>query len=153
MDAQRLLEYEQRSFVLAGAPQNLAQPAQRAKVARLELERALDIVHAFVVPLLEIVERGAFVPSLGKVRPRTQQAVQSGLGDIIEMTGDIVCGALQGPGRQVMRMVHPQLPDLVFEPPRVALGCTQPLEELVQARGQHSSRAAGPEGGYQVQRF
>ena len=65
-------EHEARVVARAFAEHDLGEVQHGGEVARLELERAADVVQAFRVSPEQVVQRGALVPSLG-IRGRGAQ--------------------------------------------------------------------------------
>jgi len=85
-----------------------------AEVARLELERAPQVVQALVVPPQEVIQHSALVPRLGEVRNASQQQGEAGFRDVEAACRDIPGGKLQRLGSAVVRMVHPHVPDPIL---------------------------------------
>src|SRR2546429_3974510 len=98
MERQRRRERVARLAARALAQQDLGEMQHRGKMARLELEGALDVAQAFGVPAEEIVERRALVPGLRIEGRAAQQRREARLGDVIAPGGDVPGRRLEGPG-------------------------------------------------------
>src|SRR5258705_10279360 len=71
------------------AKQDLGEVQHGGEVARLELERAADVVQALGVAPEEIVEGGALVPGLGVLRGTAQENGEARLRDVVALGGDV----------------------------------------------------------------
>ena len=115
--------------------QDLHEVQHRAEVSRLELQRAPQVMQAFVVPSLQVVQDRAFVPGLGEVGNASQQQRKAGLGDVEAPRRDIVRGELESARGGVMRVVHPHVPDPVFGFLSLRAGAArEAAEQLIEER-------------------
>ena len=76
MDRARGAQREARLGLGARGAQDLREVQHGGEVARLELQRAAQVVQAFIVAPKEVVQHGALVPRLGEVRNASQQQVR-----------------------------------------------------------------------------
>src|SRR3954454_24369910 len=126
-------EREARLLGGAVAEQDLGEMQHRGEVARLELERATDVVQALGIAAEQVVERGALVPGLGELRGAAQQDREPRLGDVVALGGDVARRGVEGSGGGAVRMVHPRAPNAVLGLVRFAAGAAaQATEELHQ---------------------
>src|SRR5438105_3431041 len=107
MERQRRGEGVARLAARALAQQDLGEMQHRCKMARLELERALDVAQAFGVPAEEVVEGGALVPGLRIEGRGSQERREARLGDVVAPSGDVPRRRLESRGRAAGGMVHP----------------------------------------------
>jgi len=114
MDRARRAQREARLGLGARGAQDLHEVQHGAEVARLELQRAAQVVQAFIVAPKEVVQHGALVPRLGEVRNASQQHGEAGFRDVEAPCRDIPRGELQGVRGAVVGMVHPYVPDPIF---------------------------------------
>lgn len=136
MDRARGAEREARLGLGARGPQDLDEVQHGAEVARLELERALQVVQALIVPPEEVIQHSALVPRLGEVRNASQQQGEAGLRDVEAARRHIPGGELQGLRGAVVRMVHPHVPDPILGFRSFHAGAArQAAEQLIQKRG------------------
>jgi len=124
-------------IVFAVGVQNFAQTAHRAEMPRFDFERAMNGSDTFVVALQHVVERGALVPGLGPAGAAAHQNFQTGFGDIKTPRGDVGGGTLQRQFRAVVVVVHPHIPDRVFNARGVGavLAGRELVEQFIQTRG------------------
>src|SRR5207245_5181348 len=80
VDAQSRVEGEERTVGISERQADLCETADRAVVARLELQRAVDAGHAFLVPALHVIERGTLVPGFGEIRVSGDEPREDALG-------------------------------------------------------------------------
>src|SRR5438067_12645258 len=85
MQRQRRSEGVARFSGRAFAEEDLGEMQHGGEVARLELERAPDVVQALDIAPEQVVERGALVPSLRLTGPRRQERAQARLGDAVSL--------------------------------------------------------------------
>src|SRR3982751_4586054 len=71
------------------AEQDFGEMQHGREVPRLELERAPDVVQAFVVASKQIVERRALVPGLGVARRGAQERAEASLGNVVTFSSDV----------------------------------------------------------------
>ena len=117
------------------------------EMTRLELERAPDVLQAFLVPAEKVVKRSALVPRLGIERCAAQERGQPRFGDVVTTRGDVAGCRVERRRGGAVRMVHPDVPDLVLGVER--LGCragAQPLKKLTEFRQVAGRTAAAPSG-------
>ncbi len=123
----------------------------RGKVPRLELQRAADVAQALGVAAEQVVERGALVPGFGEIGRPAQKPRKPGLRDVVAAGCDVARGELKGMRRAVVRMAHPDVPDLPFGGFRlVRRAAREAAEELIQER-QRPRRPPGTPGGDQTE--
>src|SRR5262245_52857739 len=99
MNCQGGIKGEARLGRSASREQDLGEMQHRGKMPRFELERATDVVEAFLVAPEEVVERGALVPGLGEIRRAAQEPREARLGDVVAPRGDVARREVQGPRR------------------------------------------------------
>ena len=114
MDRARRAQREARVGLGARGAQDLHEVQHGGEVARLELQRAPQVVQAFIVAPKEVVQHGALVPRLGEVRNASQQHGEAGFRDVEAPCRDIPRGEVQGLGGAMVRMVHPHVPDPIL---------------------------------------
>ena len=120
----------------ARGPQDLNEVQHGAEVARLELQRAPQVVQAFIVAPKEVVQHGALVPRLGEVRNASQQQGEAGLRDVEAACRDVPGGKLQRLRGAVVRMVHPHVPDPILGFGGLDAGAAgQAAEQLIEKGG------------------
>src|SRR5438874_2815372 len=134
---ERIARLAARAF----AEQDLGEMQHRGKVARLELEGALDIAEAFGVAAEEVIERRALVPGLGIERRAAQEQRKARLGDVVAPRRDIAGRGVERRGGGAMRMVHPHAPDAIFGVGRLDAGTGSQAAEELRERGQIAHRA------------
>src|SRR3954471_3501656 len=91
----------------AFAEEDLGEVQHGGEVARLQLERAPDVVQAFDIAPEEVVERGALVPSLGIGGRGAQQRAEARLGDVVALGGNVARRRVERRRRRAVRMMHP----------------------------------------------
>src|SRR5438874_6910334 len=121
MQAERCGERIARLYAGAALQADLGEVQHGGEMTRLELERAPDVLQAFLVPAEKVVERSALVPRLGIERCAAQERAQPRFGDVVTTRGDVAGCRVQRRRGGAVRMVHPDVPDLVLGVER--LGC------------------------------
>src|SRR3989442_5693227 len=99
MERQRGGERVARLAAGAFAQQDLGEMQHRGKMARLELEGALDVAQAFGVLAEEVVKRRALVPGLRVEGRAAQERREARFGDVVAPRGDVPRRRLNGRGR------------------------------------------------------
>jgi len=113
--------------------ENLNEVQHRAEMARLERQRALQVVQALFVPPKEVVQNGALVPGFGEVGNASQQQRETGLRDIEAPRRDVAGGEVKDASSGAMRVVHPHIPDALFRGVRFSPRATgQAAKQLVE---------------------
>ena len=143
MHRERGVESEARLVRRTGSEQNFREVQHRGEVARLELERAADVVQALAVAVQEVVERRALVSGFGEIGRAPQEQHEAGFGDVVATRGDVARGEVERARGLGVRMVHPHAPDLVFGGRRFrGLAPGEPPEQRIE----EGKRPSGPAG-------
>ena len=135
MDRARRAQREARVGLGARGAQDLHEVQHGAEVARLELQRAAQVVQAFIVAPKEVVQHGALVPRLGEVRNASQQRGEAGFRDVEAPCRDIPRGELQGVRGAMVGMVHPHVPDPILGFGGLDAGAAGQAEEQLIQKG------------------
>lgn len=115
VDGERGLEGLERAPVLAAAHQDQPEPRERAEMAWLERERALDVAHRGDILAQEPEQRRPLVPALGEVRCQGHERIEGGArGPVVAVGHGHRADLEQGPGLRV-RGLAPDRPDLLLD--------------------------------------
>ena len=140
MHAQRHAERKAGSFDIAVTAQDFSKAAHRAKMPGFDFERAVYCCDTFVVAFQHVKEGCALVPGFGPIRTTPEQDGKTRFGDVVAPRGNVNGGALQRKLGALVIVVHPYIPDRVFDAGSFggAAAGVQFVKQLVQTRGQGS---------------
>lgn len=112
-------ECESRGLALAFPQEYFREAAQCPEMARFELYRTAKVLDALLVATEKVVQGGALVPRLSKIRKVAQEQRQPRLRNVIATRSDVACSQIQRMRRRAMGMVHPQVPNVVLRDNRL----------------------------------